>query len=142
MYVQIRGSTIQIMKKLYEYAISNHFCFNFIKRIEIDEETKTVWFDLIVIDVNTNKECAIIKSKSDFTFKETNKNIKDFLFGIIRNNVFYLICELNLDYKIEDIFEQIDSGFIVNGKEFLLKGNNYDELREKVLNEVKKYGLH
>ena len=131
------------MKKLYEYEIAIHLNYQFIKRIEINEETKTVWFELIAIDVVTNIECAIIKSKSDFTFEETNGNIKDFLLDVIQNCIINLICELDLDSEIENIFnDQLDNGFVINGKEFLLKDNNYAELREKVLKEVKEYGLH
>ena len=130
-------------KKLYEYVVSNHLGFNFIKRVSIDEETKIVWFELIVIDTITDHELTIIKSKREITFEKINKNIKDFLFRIIRNNIVYLICKLKLDYKFENIFnDELDNGFVINGKEFLLENNNYDELREKVLKEVKEYGLH
>ena len=130
-------------KKLYEYVVSNHLGFNFIKRVSIDEETKIVWFELIVIDTITDHELTIIKSKREITFEKINKNIKDFLFRIIRNNIVYLICKLKLDYKFENIFnDELDNGFVINGKEFLLENNNYDELREKVLKEVKEYELH
>ena len=130
------------LNKLYEYVVIEQLNYQFVKRVSIDEETKTVWFELIVKDTKTNKEDWLIKDTNQLDFKRVNWKIKDFLLGIIEMEITDLICELNLDYKIEDIFEQIDSGFIVNGKEFLLKGNKYDELREKVLNEVKKYGLH
>ncbi len=130
-------------KKLYEYEVDNQLNYQFIKRISINEQTKTVWFELIVMDTTTNEECAIIKSKSDFTFEETNGNIKDFLIDVIQNDIVDLICELDLDSEIENIFnDQLDNGFVINGKEFLLKNNNYAELREKVLKEVKEYGLH
>ena len=81
-------------KKLYEYVIDNQLNYQFIKRISINEQTKTVWFDLIVIDTTTNKECAIIKNKSDFTFEETNGNIKDFLLDVIQNDIIDLMSRL------------------------------------------------
>ena len=132
------------MKKLYEYVISNHLGFNFIKRISINENTKTVWFELIAIDVATNIEVWLIRDTNDLSSERTSWKIKDFLLGIIEVEITNLICELNLDKKM---FEQLDNGFKVNGKEFLLKDNNYAELRyaelrEKVLKEIKKYGLH
>ena len=130
------------MKKLYEYEIAIHLNYQFIKRISINEDTKTVWFELIAIDVVTNEEDWLTKSTSDLSSERTNWKIKDFLLGIIDNYIVNLICDLNLEYKIEDIYEQLDNGFAINGKEFLLKDNNYAELREKVLNEVKEYGLH
>ena len=130
------------MKKLYEYVISNHLGFNFIKRISINEQTKTVWFELIAIDVATNIEVWLIIDTNDLSTERTSWKIKDFLLEVIEREVVHLICELNLEYTIENIFEQLDNGFIVNGKEFLLKDNNYADLREKVLKEVKQYGLH
>lgn len=130
------------MKKLYEYVISNHLGFNFIKRISINENTKTVWFELIAIDAITNIEIWLMKDTNDLKFERVSWRIKDFLLGIIEVEITDLICELNLDYKIEDIYEQLENGFIVNGKEFLLEDNKYAELREKVLKEVKEYGLH
>ena len=130
------------MKKLYEYVISNHLGFNFIKRISINEDTKTVWFELIVIDTKTNEEEWLTKSTSELKSERVKWRIKDFLLGIIEVEITNLICELNLDYEIENIFEQLDSGFVVNGKEFLLKDNNYADLREKELKEVKEYALH
>ena len=135
------------MKKLYEYVISNHLGFNFIKRISINEDTKTLWFELIVIDTKTNEEEWLIKDTNDLNSERVSWKIKDFLLGIIEVEITNLIYELNLDYKIENIFEQIDNGFIVNGKTFLLEECNcaelrYAELREKVLKEVKEYGLH
>ena len=132
------------MKKLYEYVISNHLGFNFIKRVSIDEQTETVWFELIAIYAAINIEVWLIKDTNDLSSERVSWKIKDFLLGIIEVEItdWILICELNLDYKIENIFEQTKNGFIVNGKEFLLEDNNYAELREKVLKEVKEYGLH
>ena len=130
------------MKKLYEYVISSHLGFNFIKRISINEDTKTVWFELIVIDTKTNEEDWLIKDTRELKFERVSWGIKDFLFVIIEVEITNLICELNLDYEIENIFEQIENGFIVNGKTFLLEDCNYAELREKVLKEVKEYALH
>ena len=141
MYVQIRGSTYN-MKKLYEYEIVIHLNYQFIKRISINEDTKTLWFELIVINTKTNEEDWLIKQTNDLSAERTNWKIKDFLLGIIEVEITNLIYELNLDCEIENIFEQLDSGFVVNGKEFLLKDNNYAELREKALKEVKEYGLH
>ena len=129
-------------KKLYEYEIAIHLNYQFIKRISINEDTKTVWFELIAIDIVTNEEDWLIKQTNDLTAERTAWKIKDFLLGIIEVEITNLICELKLDCEIENIFEQLDSGFVVNGKEFLLKDNNYAELREKVLKEVKEYGLH
>ena len=143
MYVQIKkGGKVQNMKKLYEYEITIHLNYQFIKRISINEDTKTLWFELIVIDTKTNEEDWLIKKTNDFSAEQTNWKIKDFLLETIEVEITNLICELNLDYEIENIFEQLDSGFVVNGKEFLLKDNNYVELRKKVLKEVKEYGLH
>ena len=126
------------MKKLYEYVIDIQLKYQFIKRISIDEQTKTVWFELIVIDVITNKEDWLIKDKTDLDFKRVNWKIKDFLLGVIETDIVNLICNLNLG----NIFEQLEDGFKVNNKEFLLEDNKYYELRQKVLNEVKQYGLH
>lgn len=128
-------------KKLYEYVIDIQLNYQFLKRISINEQTKTVWFELITIDTKTNNEIWLFKDISDLGFERTNWKIKDFLLGIIETEITNLIFELNLDYKIENIFEQLDNGFIVNGKVFLLKDNKYAELKEKVLKEVK-YGLH
>ena len=130
------------MKKLYEYVISNHLGFNFIKRISINEQTKTVWFELIAIDVATNIEVWLIIDTNDLSTERTSWKIKDFLLEVIEREVVHLICELNLEYTIENIFEQLDNGFKVNGKTFLLEDNNYADLREKVLKEVKQYGLY
>ena len=130
------------MKKLYEYEIAIHLNYQFIKRISINEDTKTVWFELIVIDTKTNEEDWLIKDTSELKFERVKWRIKDFLLGIIEVEITNLICELNLDYEIENIFEQRENGFIVNGKTFLLEENNYAKLREKVLKEVKEYGLY
>ena len=129
------------MKKLYEYVVSNHLGFNFKKRISINEDTKTVWFELIATDVSTNVEIWLIRDTNDF---DCNWKIKDFLLGVIEVEITNLISELNLD---KNIFKQLDDGFVVNGKTFLLKDNScaelrYAELKEKVLKEVKQYGLH
>ena len=129
-------------KKLYEYVIDIQLDYQFIKRISINEQTKIVWFELIAIDTKTNNEIWLFKDISDLGFERTNWKIKDFLLGIIETEIVHLICELNLEYTIENIFEQLENGFIVNGKEFLLDCDKYAELREKVLKEVKEYGLH
>ena len=139
MYVQIRGSTYN-MKKLYEYVISNHLGFNFIKRISINENTKTVWFELIAIDVATNIEVWLIRDTNDLNTERTSWKIKDFLLGIIEVE----ITNENIHSKT---IEQLDNGFKVNGKTFLLEDSKYAELRyaelrEKVLKEVKEYALH
>ena len=144
MYVQInKGGKVQNMKrfkKLYEYLIDIQLDYQFEKQIVIDEQTKTVWFELVVL--HDAYEYVLISSKREITFKQINKQIKGLLLEAIEREVIHLICELNLKYTIENVFEQIDNGFILNGKEFLLKDNNYAELREKVLKEVKQYGLH
>lgn len=130
------------MKKLYEYVIDNQLDYQFLKRISINEQTKIVWFELIVIDIKTNNEIWLIKDTNQLDYERVSLKIKDFLLGIIETEIVNLICDLNLDYKIEKIFEQLENGFKVNGKEILLEDNKYAELREKVLNEVKQYGLH
>ena len=122
-------------KKLYEYVIDNQLNYQFIKRISINEQTKTVWFELVAIDVIISEECAIIKSKSDFTFEETNKDIKDLLLATIGVEAF----RENIYNKT---IEELENGFKINGKEILLECDKYAELREKVLKEVKQYGLH
>ena len=132
------------MKKLYEYVISNHLGFNFIKRISINENTKTVWFELIAIDVATNIEVWLMRDTNDLSTERTSWKIKDFLLGIIEVEITDLIRELNLN---KNVFERIDNGFVVNGKTFLLEDSKYAELRyaelrEKVLKEVKEYALH
>ena len=123
------------MKKLYEYVISNHLGFNFIKRISINEDTKTVWFELIAIDAITNIEIWLIKDTNDLNIERTSWKIKDFLLAIIEVE----ITNENIHNKT---IEQIENGFKVNGKEFLLEDCSYAELRyaelrEKVLKEVK-----
>ena len=144
MYVQIKkGGKVQNMKrfkKLYEYVVDIQLDYQFTKQIVIDEQTKTVWFELAVL--HDTHEYVLISSKREITFKQINKQIKEFLLEVIERDVVHLICELNLEYTIENVFEQIDNGFTLNGKEFLLKDNNYADLREKVLKEVKQYGLH
>ena len=127
-------------KKLYEYIIDIQLDYQFTKQIVIDEQTKTVLFELVVL--HNGNEYVLISSKREITFKQINKQIKELLLEAIERDVVHLICELNLEYTIENIFEQLDNGFNVNGKVFLLEDNNYADLREKVLNEVKEYGLH
>ena len=127
-------------KKLYEYVVDIQLDYQFTKQIVIDEQTKTVLFELVVL--HNGNEYVLISSKREITFKQINKQIKEILFEAIERDVVHLICELNLEYTIENIFEQTDNGFKVNGKTFLLKDNNYADLREKVLKEVKEYGLH
>ena len=126
------------MKKLYEYVLSNHLGFNFIKRISINEETKTVWFELVVL--HNGNEVWLIRDTNDLSSERTSWKIKDFLLGIIE-------VEITNENIYSKTIEQIENGFIVNGKTFLLEDNNYAELRyaelrEKVLKEVKKYALH
>ena len=128
------------MKKLYEYAISSHLGFNFIKRISINEDTKTVWFELIVIDTKTNKEDWLIKDTSELSVEQTSLKIKDFLFAIIE-------VEITNENIYNKTIEQIENGFKVNGKTFLLKDFSYAELRyaelrEKLLKEVKQHAIH
>ena len=128
------------MKKLYEYVISYHLGFNFIKRISINEDTKTVLFELIAIDVAANAEIWLIRDTNDLSSERVSWKIKDFLLGIIEVE----ITNENIHSKT---IEQLDNGFVVNGKTFLLEDNNcaelrYAELREKVLKEVKRYALH
>ena len=122
------------MKKLYEYVIDNQLNYQFIKRISINEQTKTVWFELIVINTITNEEDWLIKDTVDLNYEKTSQKIKDFLLTIIEVKIANF---LNWDYEIE----QIDNGFKINGKEFLLECDKYAELKQKVLNEVKN-GLH
>ena len=122
-------------KKLYEYVIDIQLNYQFIKRVSIDEQTKTVWFELIAIDVVTNEEDWLIKDTSDFTFEETNKSIKGLLLATIGVEVF----RENIYNKT---IEELENGFKINGKEFLLECDKYAKLREKVLKEVKQYGLH
>ena len=124
-------------KKLYEYLIDIQLDYQFIKQIVIDEQTKTVLFELVVLH-DTN-EYVLISSKREITFKQINKQMKELLLEVIERDVVHLICELNLEYTIKNIFEQTDNGFKVNGKTFLLEDNKYAELKEKVLNEVKQW---
>ena len=128
------------MKKLYEYVISSHLGFNFIKRISINEDTKTVWFELIAIDVATNIEVWLIRDTNDLSTERTSWKIKDFLLGIIE-------VEITNENIHKKTIEKLDNGFKVNGKTFLLEDSKcaelrYAELKEKVLKEVKEYGLH
>ena len=123
------------MKKLYEYVIDNQLNYQFLKRVSINEQTKTVWFELIVIDTKTNSEDWLIKDTVDLNYERASQKIKDFLLTIIEVKIANF---LNWDYEIE----QIDNGFKVNGKVFLLENDRYYELKQKVLNEVKQYGLH
>ena len=122
------------MKKLYEHVIDNQLNYQFIKRVSINEQTKTVWFELIVIDAKTNSEDWLIKDTVDLNYERTSQKIKDFLLTIIEVKIANF---LNWDYEIE----QIENGFKVNGKAFLLENNKYYELKQKILNEVKN-GLH
>lgn len=122
------------MKKLYEYVINNHIGFNFINRVLIDEQTKTIWFELIAIDTKNNNENWLIKDTKQLEIEQIIWKIKEFLFAIIGVEAF----RENIYNKT---IEELDNGFKVNGKEFLLKDNKYTELRKKVLNEVKN-GLH
>ena len=122
-------------KKLYEYIIDIQLDYEFIKRISIDEQTKTVWFELIARDVVTNEEDWLIKDTSELKFERVNWKIKDFLFAIIE-------VEITNENVHSKTIEQTNNGFKVNGKEFLLENDNYANLREKVLKEAKEYGLH
>ena len=124
-------------KKLYEYLIDIQLDYQFIKQIVIDEQTKTVLFELVVL--HGPNEYVLISSKREITFKQINKQMKELLLEVIERDVVHLICELNLEYTIKNIFEQTDNGFKVNGKTFLLEDNKYAELKEKVLNEVKQW---
>ena len=117
-------------KKLYEYTIDIQLNYLFVKRISINEDTKTVWFELIAIDVNTNEEEWLIKDTNDLKFERVSWRIKDFLFAIIE-------VEITNENIYNKTIEQIENGFIVNGKEFLLEDNKYVELWKKVLKEVK-----
>ena len=144
MYVKIKkGGKVQNMKrfkKLYEYLIDIQLDYQFTKQIVIDEQTKTVLFELVVL--HDAHEYVLISSKREITFNQINKQMKKLLLEAIERDVVHLICELNLEYTIENVFEQIENGFKVNDKTFLLEDNNYADLREKVLNEVKEHGLH
>ena len=123
------------MKKLYEYEITIQLNYQFLERVSIDEDTKTFWFELIAIDVITNKEEWLIKSTKPLDLEQRSWKIKDFLFSIIE-------VEITNQNIYNKTIEQLDSGFKVNGKEFLLKNNKYYELIKKLLKEVKEYALH
>ena len=103
-------------KKLYEYVVDIQLDYQFTKQIVIDEQTKTVLFELVVL--HNGNEYVLISSKREITFKQINKQIKEILFEAIERDVVHLICELNLEYTIENIFEQTNNGFNVNGKTF------------------------
>ena len=122
-------------KTLYEYVVDNQLNYQFVKRISINEETKTVLFELIAIDVVTNNEDWLIIDTVDFKLEETNLKIKDFLLSIIGVEIF----RENIYNKT---IEELENGFKINDKEFLLEDNKYFELWKKVLKEVKEYGLH
>ena len=124
------------MKKLYEYVIDIQLDYQFIKRVSINEDTKTIWFELIVL--HNDNEWMLIKDTRDFAYFEVELAIKNCLIDAIQ----YDIVDLTKELGVEDKSEPIENGFKVNGKEFLLKNNDYIDLREKVLKEVKEYGLH
>ena len=123
------------MKKLYEYVIDIQLNYQFVKRISINEQTKTMLFELFVKNVKSSYEDWLIIDKIDLKLEEINQKIKDFLLAIIGVEAFR-----------GDIYnktvEELDNGFKVNGKMFLLENNKYADLKEKVLKEVKEYGLH
>ena len=121
------------MKKLYEYEVAIYLNYQFLERVSIDEDNKTFWFELLVL--NNGQEYWLIKDTTQLDINLRNWKIKDFLLGIIEVE----ITNENIHNKT---IEQIDNGFVINGKTFLLKDNKYAELREKVLKEVKEYGLH
>ena len=123
------------MKKLYEYEIDIQLNYQFIERVSIDEETKIVLFELIAIDVVTNEEYWLIRDTKSLDIEWKSWKIKDFLFAIIEVE----ITNENIHNKT---IEQLDNGFKVNGKEFLLKDRKYADLRKKVLKEVKEYALY
>ena len=140
MYVQIKkGGKVQNMKrfkKLYEYVIDIQLDYQFTKQIVIDEQTKNVLFELVVL--HNGNERVLIKDTRDFVYFEVELAIKNCLLDAIQ----YDIVDLTKELGVEDKSEPIENGFVVNGKEFLLKDNNYADLREKVLKEVKEYALH
>ena len=78
---------VQNMKKLYEYEIVVHLNYQFIKRISINEDTKTLWFELIVIDTKTNEEDWLIKQTNDLSAERTTWKIKDFLKLLAKANI-------------------------------------------------------
>ena len=124
-------------KKLYEYVVDIQLDYQFLEHVSINEETKIVLFELLVL--HNGEEDWLIRDTKPLDIEWRSWKIKDFLLGVIEAEITNLICELNLN---RNIFEKLDNGFKVNGKEFLLKDRKYAELREKVLKEVKKYALH
>ena len=120
-------------KKLYEYLIDIQLDYQFLERVSIDEQTKTVLFELVVL--HNGNEDWLIKDTKTLDIERKIWKIKDFLFAIIEAE----ITNENIHNKT---IEQLDNGFIVNGKEFLLEDRKYADLRKKVLKEVKEYGLH
>ena len=123
------------MKKLYEYEVAIYLNCQFLERVSHDEDTKTIWFELIVINTKTNEEGWLIKDTRPLDIELRNWKIKDFLFAIIEVE----ITNENIHNKT---IERLDNSFKVNGKTFLLKDNKFAKLREKVLKEVKQYALH
>ena len=121
------------MKKLYEYVIDIRLDYQFMERVSIDEDTKIVLFELVVL--HNGEEDWLIKDIKPLDIEWRNWKIKEFLFAIIEAE----ITNENIHNKT---IEQTDNGFKVNGKEFLLKDRKYAELRKKVLKEVKQYALH
>ena len=120
-------------KKLYEYVIDIQLDYQFMERVSIDEQTKIVLFELVVL--HNGEEDWLIKDTKPLDIEWRSWKIKDFLLGIIEVE----ITNENIHNKT---IEQIENGFVVNGKEFLLKDRKYADLREKVLKEVKEYALH
>ena len=121
------------MKKLYEYVVDIRLDYQFLEHVSIDEQTKTVWFELIVL--HNGHEGWLIRDTKPLDIELRNWKIKEFLLGIIEVE----ITDENIHNKT---IEKLENGFIINGKTFLLKDRKYAELREKVLKEVKIYGLH
>ena len=137
MYVQIKKAekykNMKRFKKLYEYVIDIQLDYQFMERVSIDEQTKIVLFELVVL--HNGEEDWLIKDTKPLDIEWRSWKIKDFLLGIIEVE----ITNENIHNKT---IEQIENGFVVNGKEFLLKDRKYADLREKVLKEVKEYALH
>ena len=133
MYVQIIEVVHTNMKKLYEYVVDIRLDYQFLEHVSIDEQTKTVWFELIVL--HNGHEGWLIRDTKPLDIELRNWKIKEFLLGIIEVE----ITDENIHNKT---IEKLENGFIINGKTFLLKDRKYAELREKVLKEVKIYGLH
>ena len=121
------------MKKLYEYEIDVQLNYQFLERVSIDEQTKIVLFELVVL--HNGNEDWLIRDTKPLDIEWKSWKIKDFLFAIIEVE----ITNENIHNKT---IEQLDNGFVINGKEFLLKDRKYADLRKKVLKEVKEYGLH